>query len=495
MSTNNNKNNQIIINYEEESQEEKLSRIRKLFQELDYDNTGFLDRENILKNYNKLKNHPFRDKYASELLEKCDVSSDGIIDFEEFKFFIEEKEKELWKLFLEIDKSRDMFLQPEELEVALTKAGIHCSMVDLKNLISLMDKDKVSLPDIYQYYEVVAQVSIDGDVIIPETNPRYLIAGALAGAVSRTATAPFDRLKIYLQTQTNLNLSPLPSLQSLSSSFLPSSKNIDPIQHKKNHYHRLNNIIYAIKDLYSSGGMLNFFRGNGLNVIKIAPESAIKFFAYEKIKGIVAKFSGTRDIESIGMSGRFLAGGFGGVISQFAIYPLETWKTRVMSSSGISRDPLANKNNNILLKAAKEMWNTQGIRSFYKGLCPSLIGVFPYAAIDLSIYEGLKLKYIKYKQEKSKSKNSNNQLKKGDQNKMDTFVSLGCGMISGSIAQGTIGHPQRYNNSFDVILKTYKKEKLRGFYKGLTPALTKVIPSGAITYMVYEKTKSHLELK
>ncbi|CAJ0826113.1 2968_t:CDS:2 [Entrophospora sp. SA101] len=216
MSTNNNKNNQIIINYEEESQEEKLSRIRKLFQELDYDNTGFLDRENILKNYNKLKNHPFRDKYASELLEKCDVSSDGIIDFEEFKFFIEEKEKELWKLFLEIDKSRDMFLQPEELEVALTKAGIHCSMVDLKNLISLMDKDKVSLPDIYQYYEVVAQVSIDGDVIIPETNPRYLIAGALAGAVSRTATAPFDRLKIYLQTQTNLNLSPLPSLQSLS---------------------------------------------------------------------------------------------------------------------------------------------------------------------------------------------------------------------------------------------------------------------------------------
>ena len=57
------------------------------------------------------------------MLQKCDVSSDGVVDFDEFKAFVEEKEKELLKLFLEIDKSNDMKLQPEELENALRKSG------------------------------------------------------------------------------------------------------------------------------------------------------------------------------------------------------------------------------------------------------------------------------------------------------------------------------------------------------------------------------------
>ena len=95
----------------------------KLFDELDYDKTGVLNRQNILKGLNKLKNHPSKNKYASELLQKCDVSSDGVVDFGEFKAFVEEKEKELLRLFLEIDKSNDMKLQPEELEIALRKAG------------------------------------------------------------------------------------------------------------------------------------------------------------------------------------------------------------------------------------------------------------------------------------------------------------------------------------------------------------------------------------
>lgn len=106
-----------------ESEIERISRIRKLFEELDYDKTGVLERKNILKGLNRLKNHPSKKKYASELLQRCDVSSDGVVDFNEFKAFVEEKEKELFKLFLEIDKSNDMKLQPEELEIALRKSG------------------------------------------------------------------------------------------------------------------------------------------------------------------------------------------------------------------------------------------------------------------------------------------------------------------------------------------------------------------------------------
>lgn len=78
---------------------------------------------------------------------------------------------------------------------------------------------------------------------------RHLVAGALAGAVSRTATAPLDRLKVYLQVQA--------SKQRISDTF---------------------------KYLLKEGGWFSLWRGNGINVIKIAPESAIKFMAYEQVK-------------------------------------------------------------------------------------------------------------------------------------------------------------------------------------------------------------------
>ena len=37
----------------------------------------------------------------------------------------------------------------------------------------------------------------------------------------------------------------------------------------------------AVVRIYSEGGVRAFWTGNGLSVVKILPESAIKFFAYE----------------------------------------------------------------------------------------------------------------------------------------------------------------------------------------------------------------------
>ncbi len=131
-----------------------------------------------------------------------------------------------------------------------------------------------------------------------------------------------------------------------------------------------------------------------MNCLKIFPESAIKFLSYETAKRAFAKYvDNVSDSRDISGTSRFLSGGFGGITSQLAIYPVETLKTRLMSSQNVKTSLQGNA---LLAKTAKDMWQAGGLRTYYRGLTAGLIGVFPYSAIDMSTFEGIKLFYIKY---------------------------------------------------------------------------------------------------
>ncbi len=95
----------------------------------------------------------------------------------------------------------------------------------------------------------------------------YFVAGGIAGVVSRTATAPLDRLKVYLIAQVEVK-----------DDAIAHAKSGAPLKAAKTAGRPL---IEATKTLWRMGGMRSLFAGNGLNVIKVMPESAIKFGSYE----------------------------------------------------------------------------------------------------------------------------------------------------------------------------------------------------------------------
>ncbi|KAL1160273.1 hypothetical protein V6Z11_A07G054500 [Gossypium hirsutum] len=424
-----------------ETKEERDLRIRSLFSFFDAADVGFLDYTQIEKGLSALQ-----------------------IPAE-------------YKIFQAIDVEHSGCILPEELWDALVKAGIQINDEKLAQFVEHVDKDnngiitfeewrdflllyphEANVENIYHHWERVCHVDIGEHAVIPQginkhvPRIKFLIAGGIAGAVSRTATAPFDRLKVVLQVQTT------------RTSILP-----------------------AVTKILKEEGLLGFFRGNGLNIVKVTPESAIKFYTFEMLKDVIGEHMGDNKGD-IGAGGKLVVGGVAGAVAQSTIYPMDLVKIRLQTcaSEGGKAPHLG--------KLTRDIWVQEGPRAFYKGLVPSIFGIIPYASIDLTVYETLRDFSRTHILQDSEP---------------GPLVNLCCGAISGALGATCIYplqvirtryDPQRttsdtvYNGISDVFWRTYRKEGYRGFYKGLIPTLLKVVPAASISYLVYEAMKKRLKL-
>jgi hypothetical protein len=116
------------------------------------------------------------------------------------------------------------------------------------------------------------------------------LAGAAAGAASRTLTAPLNLVKLRLQGSTEQGA----GLRS------------------------------CLRAVHSEGGPRAFWRGNGANVLKIMPESAVRFVMYEELKALLAGARAEKSAPGAATFApyeRFLCGSIAGGLGQVHTRP------------------------------------------------------------------------------------------------------------------------------------------------------------------------------
>lgn len=491
-----------------ESQHERDQRINKLWETLDTRREGQIDFKGLKKGLKKI-DHPLKnaDDMLRSVLQTVDTSGDGHIQYSEFRVFVDFAEKELWRLFESIDRNHNGEIDKDELRTAFSKAGVTVSSAKFDEFFQEVDtnrdgvityeewrdfllflpvKPSSDLRAVLSYYSAIGNLNPEGDVHINDLQGLgYFIAGGIAGVVSRTATAPLDRLKVYLIAQTGVR-----------QEAVHAAKKGAPLQAAGKASRTL---LVAIQDLWRAGGIRSLFAGNGLNVVKVMPESAIKFGAYEASKRAFARLEGHNDTKKLLPTSQFLSGGLGGMVAQCFAYPIDTLKFRMQCETvegGL-------KGNKLIVATARKVIQQYGVYGFFRGLPLGLIGMFPYAAIDLTTFEYLKRGLLA---RKARIHGCHE-----DDVPLNNFTTGAIGAFSGALsasivyplnvlrtrlqAQGTVLHPRTYDGILDVARKTLQAEGVPGLYRGITPNLLKVAPAVSISYVVYENAKRLLGLR
>lgn len=303
---------------------------------------------------------------------------------------------------------------------------------------------------------------------------KSLVAGGVAGGVSRSAVAPLERLKILLQVQNPNSI-------------------------------KYSGTIQGLKYIWKTEGFRGLFRGNGTNCARIVPNSAVKFYSYEQAsKGILWLYRqqpGNEDAQLTPIL-RLGAGACAGIIAMSATYPMDLVRGRLTVQTESSPRQYRG-----IFHALSSVLREEGFRALYKGWLPSVIGVVPYVGLNFAVYESLKDYLIK-----------NKPFGLAEDSELSVTTRLACGAAAGTVGQ-TVAYPldvvrrrmqmvgwkdaasivtgggkskAEYNGMIDTFRKTVRHEGVGALYKGLIPNSVKVVPSIAIAFVTYEMVKDVL---
>jgi solute carrier family 25 (adenine nucleotide translocator) protein 4/5/6/31 len=194
----------------------------------------------------------------------------------------------------------------------------------------------------------------------------FLLSG-IAAALSKTAAAPIERVKLLIQTQDAL----------LKKGLLDK---------------RYEGIGDCFNRTLVSEGPLAFWRGNLANILRYFPTQALNFAFKDKVKA--AFKSKKSDANLVKFAKNIISGGVAGSISLCFVYSLDYARTRLANDTKNSKKG-GERQYNGLLDLYKKTLASDGIAGLYRGYVISCVGIFIYRGMYFGLYDTLKPILIK----------------------------------------------------------------------------------------------------
>lgn len=295
---------------------------------------------------------------------------------------------------------------------------------------------------------------------------KLLFAGGVAGAVSKSCTAPLARLTILFQVQ---------GLQAATCGGIGFSTRLGTLA--------------ALQHIIRREGVRALWKGNGVTIIHRLPYSSVNFYTYEQVNELWKKHM--PESSPLGPAEpvvrRLVAGGVAGLTACTVAYPLDLVRTLLAAQTG----PQYHRGIGQIISTIVQ---TEGVRGLYRGLGATLMQVGPSLAVNYAAYETIRSHW----------------LSKTDRTTPTVGMSLACGSLAGLVSstatfpldlvrrrmqlQGQGGTRVVYRSFGSALRSIAAKEGVRGLYAGILPEYYKVIPGVAVAFMTYELLKKSLNV-
>lgn len=193
-----------------------------------------------------------------------------------------------------------------------------------------------------------------------------------------------------------------------------------------------------------------------------------------------------------------------GACSTTATNPIWVIKTRLMSQIngkvGEHRTPW---HYNSTLDAARQMYHSEGLRAFYSGLAPALLGL-THVAIQFPLYEYLKFRFTGLEmgqQTENTSQNNIGMLAATCLSKIAATAAtyphevlrtrLQTQQRGTASSDGMLNKP-RYRGVLMMCRLIIREEGWRAFYNGLGTNMFRAVPAAMTTMFTYETLKTQI---
>lgn len=310
---------------------------------------------------------------------------------------------------------------------------------------------------------------------------KLLAAGGVAGAVSKTATAPLARLTILYQVQGVAS--------SAASGAAPS-----PIAGMS--------LPAALRAVCAREGAASLWRGNGVTILHRLPYSAVNFWAYERLTEawLASSPPGGGGAPHADTLRRLACGGAAGMAACALAYPLDLVRTRLAAAGGAARPTVG--------AALAAILAADGPRGLYRGLGATLAQVGPSLALNYTAYGALRSRWADAAARRTPPGSP--------RSPPSPLMSLACGAAAGllsstatfpldlvrrrmQLAEGARAGSARAGGATPprptyaaVVRDVLKRAGPAGFYAGIVPEYVKVAPGVAIAFCAYEAARDAL---